>query len=69
MAGQAHHTDVVSHVFAAKLCAEADAVGFEQQFLLKVDVAEGAACLVAGGRQRVVVLDAGELHGEQVLLC
>ena len=44
---QTDNADVVSHVFAAELCAEPDVVGFLQQLLLQVDVAEGTACLVA----------------------
>ena len=68
MAWQTDHADVVSQVFASELCSESDLVCLLQEFVLQVDVAEGASCLVAGSRQRVVVFYRGELHGEQVLL-
>ena len=67
VAGQAHHADVMGQVFAAELGAQANLLGFLQEFLFQVYVAEGAAGLVTGGGQVVVELDAGQLHGEEVL--
>ena len=58
---------LVGQMLAAELCAESDFVGFEQQFLLQVDVAECASGLIARGGQVVVVLDGSEFHREQVL--
>ena len=55
MAWQTYNTNVVSKVFSTKLCAKTYLVCFLQQFLLKVDVAESTACLVACCRQVVVV--------------
>ena len=68
MAGQADDADVVCHVFSAELGAEADFVGFLQQFFFECDVAEGTSCLVASRRQRVVEVGRGEFYGEEVFL-
>ena len=68
MARQTDDTDVVGQGLAAKLGTEANLMGLVQEFLLEVDVAEGTTRLVARGGQRVVVLNAGELHRQQVLL-
>ena len=68
MTGQTDDADVVSQGLAAKLCTQANLVSLVEQFLLQVDVTEGAARLVARGGQRVVVLDAGQLDRQQVLL-
>ena len=65
---QTDHTDVVGQILATELSTEADLVGLFQQFLLKVDVTEGTTCLITCGGQTIVILDRGELHGEQVLL-
>ena len=66
--GQTDDADVVGKMLTAELCAESNLVGFEQELLLEVDVAEGASGLIARGGQVVVILDRGELHREQVLL-
>ena len=55
-------------VFATKLRAQANFLRLDEQFLLQVDVAEGASSLIAGCGQVVVVFDGGELYGEQILL-
>ena len=47
MARQTDDTDVMSEILTSKLCAKTNLVSLLQQFLLKVDVAEGATCLVA----------------------
>ena len=67
VARQTDHADVVGQVLATKLGTETDFVGLLEELLLQVDVAEGAACLVARGGQVVIVLDAAELDGEKVL--
>ena len=55
MARQADDADVVGHVLAAELGAEADLPGFFEELLFELDVAEGAAGFVAGGGQTVIV--------------
>ena len=40
-----------------------------EQLLLQFHIAEGTSCLIACGRQVVVVMGRGEFHGEEVLLC
>ena len=51
MTRQTHHTDIVGHILTAKLCAKANLVGLLEQFLLQVDITEGATGLIACGRQ------------------
>ena len=68
MARQTYYTDVVSQCLTAKLGTQANLVGFLKQLLLQINVTECTTRLVAGGGQRVVVLDAGKLYGQQVLL-
>ena len=68
MAGETDDADVMGKVLAAELGAEADLAGFLPDLLLEFHVAEGAAGLVAGGREAVIVMGGGELHGEEVLL-
>ena len=65
---QTYHTDVVCQILATKLCTETYLMSLFKQFVLKVDIAECATCLVACGRQTVIILDACQLHGKQVLL-
>ena len=66
--GQTDDANVVGKMLAAELCTKSNLVGFEQEFLLEVDVAEGTSGLIARGGQVVVILDRSELHREQVLL-
>ncbi len=68
VAGQTHHANVVCHIFAAELSAQAYLVGLLQQLFLQFYIAEGTPGLVARGRQVVVVVGRGQLDGEQVLL-
>ena len=68
MSRQTHHANVVGKCLAAELCAQANLVCLDQQFLLQVDVAEGATRLVARGGQVIVVFDRCQFHGEQVFL-
>ena len=63
MARETDHADVVGQVLSAELGAEANLGRLLKEFLFEVYVAEGAAGLIAGGGQVVVVFDAGELHG------
>ena len=63
MAGQADHADVVGEVLAAELGADTQLLGLDQELLLELDVAEGAAVFVAGGGQVVEVFGRSELHG------
>ena len=56
----------MGEVLAAELGAQADFLGFLQEFFLQVDVAERPAGLIAGGGQGVVILDAGEFDREEV---
>ena len=67
--GQADHTHVVGEVLTTELCAEANLMSFFEQLGLEVEVAEGAAGLVARRWQVVEIVDRAELHGQQVLLC
>ena len=67
MAGKAYDADVVGQVFSAELGAQAYLLSLDQEFLLQVDVAEGTAGLVTGSGQVVIELDAGQLHGQEVL--
>ena len=64
VAGQTDHADVVRHVLAAELSAQADVAGFFKELVFELDVAEGAARFVARRGQLVVVVRAGELDGE-----
>ena len=59
--------NVVSHVLATELCAQTYLVALLQELLLQFHVAEGTACLVAGGGQRVIVVCGSQFHGKQVL--
>ena len=68
MAGKADHPDIVCHILAAELSAETDFVSFFKKLCFKGGVAESAACLVSGGRKRVVVVGGGKLNCEKVLL-
>ena len=68
MSGEAYDADVVGKVFAAELCAEANFVGFFEEFGFEVCVAEGTSGLVACGGEVVVELDRGEFDGEEVFL-
>ena len=68
MAWQTDDADVVGQCLTAELSSESNLVGLFKQFVLQVDVAEGASRLVARGGQLVVVLNRSELDGEQVLL-
>ena len=61
-------TDVVSKILAAELCSEADLLSLHEELVLKIDIAESAACLIAGGRKAVVEMGGSELDGEKVLL-
>ena len=61
---QADHADVVSHVLAAELSAQADVAGFFKELLFEFEVAEGAAGFVARGGQLVVVVRGSELDGK-----
>ena len=68
MARQTDDADVMCQGLAAKLCAESNLVSLVKQLLLQVDVAEGTARLVTRRGQSVVVFDAGQLNGQQILL-
>ena len=65
MARQADHADVVGEVFTAKLRAEAEVLGFLEQLLFELNVAERLAVFVAFRWQRVVVARGSQLHGFQ----
>ena len=67
MTRQTNHADVVCQILAAKLCTQTDFVGFLQEFLFQIYIAEGTACLVASGGQRIVVFDRGKFHRQQIL--
>ena len=67
MPGKADDPDVMGQILAAELGAEADFLRLDEELLLEVDVTERAAGLVTGRRERVVILDAGQLDGQQVL--
>ena len=68
MAGKAHDTDVVGHVLSAELGPEADLAGFLEQLLLQFHVAEGPSGLVSAGGKGIIIMRAGELDREEVLL-
>ncbi|MOA50622.1 hypothetical protein D3C78_1736660 [compost metagenome] len=55
MAWQTHYAHVVRKVFAAKLCTQAQILGFFQQFLFQRHIAERLAVFVAFGWQRIIV--------------
>lgn len=65
MARHADHTHVVAEVLAAELRADAHLARHLQNRLLHLQVAEGAAELVAARVQVVEVLGGGQLHGLQ----
>ena len=64
---QANHANIVSQIFATELCAQTYLICLLKQLVFEVDIAECTAGFVAGGRQIVVVLNAGKLHCEQIL--
>ncbi len=68
MAGQTDHTNVVCQILTTELSTQTNLLSLLQQFLLQVDIAEGTTCLVACGRQTVIILDRTQLHSQQVLL-
>ena len=68
MTGQTNDTDIVGQRLAAELGTQTDFLRFHEQLVLQVDVAESTAGLIACGGQIVIILDGGQLHGEQVLL-
>ena len=55
-------------ILASKLGSEADLLGFDKELLLQIDVPESASCLVASSGERIIILYAGELDCQQVLL-
>jgi hypothetical protein len=57
---QADDAHVEREVFPAKLRADAAGAGFFEHLRFEFDIAEGAAVLVAGGGQVVVILRGGE---------
>ena len=65
MARHADHTHVMAEVLAAELRADAHLARHLQNRLLHLQVAEGAAELVAARVQVVEVLGGGQLHGLQ----
>ena len=66
MAGQADDAHVEGEVLAAELGADAGLLGELEELGLELEVAEGAAALVAGGGQGVVVFRGRELHRLEV---
>ena len=58
----------MGHILTAELGTETDLVGLLEQLFLQLDVTERTSGLVAGSRQRVVVVGRSELNGKQVLL-
>lgn len=60
MTRQADDAHVECKVFAAKLGADAALAGGLKHLRFEFDIAEGAAMLVAGGGQAVVILRGGE---------
>ena len=68
MPGKADDPDVVGKILASELGPEADFLRLYEEFLLEVDVAECPTGLVTGRRQRIIILDAGQLDGQQVFL-
>ena len=58
----------MSKIFAAELSAKADLLGLDKELLLQIDVPESASCLVASSGERIIILYAGELDCQQVLL-
>ena len=68
MARQTDNAYVVRHILASELRAETYLVCLLQQLFLQFDVAEGTSCLVARGRQRVVVMGGSQFDGQQVFL-
>ena len=67
MPGKADDPDVMGQILASELGPQADFLCLDEELLLEVDVAECTAGLVTGRRQRIVILDAGQLDGQQVL--
>ncbi len=68
MTGKADDPDVVCEIFASELGSEADLLSLDEEFLLQVDVTECTAGLVTGRRKSIVILYAGKLDCQQVLL-
>ena len=68
MAGEADDADVEGEVLAAELGADAGLLGELEELGLGLEVAEGAAALVAGGGEGVVVLCGRELDGLEIEL-
>ena len=68
VAREPDHAHVVAEVLAAELRADAELLRELQHLLLELDVAEAAAELVAGARERVEVARRRELRGLQRLL-
>ena len=69
MSWQTDDADVVSQMFAAKLCSKSNPMGLNEELLLKINIAESTPCLITGSGQVVVILNRSELHREQILLC
>ncbi len=68
VAGQADHAHVVAEILAAELRADADVPGHLQHRLFHLEIAERAAGLAAGRRQRVQPFGRGEFHRLQCRL-
>ena len=68
MTGQTDDTDVVGEMLAAELSTKTDFLCLDEELFLQFDITEGTSGLITCRGQSVLVFDAGQLHGEQVLL-
>ena len=67
MSGQTDNADIVRHVLAAELGAQANLADLFPHLFLKGHIAEGAAGLVTCGGEGIVIVSGSQLHGKKVL--
>ena len=68
MTRQTDDTNVVSQILTTELGTQTNLLSFLDEFLLEIDIAESATCLVTSRRQTIVILNRSKLHRQQVLL-
>ena len=65
---QTNDTDIMSQIFTAELCTEANPMSFFQHFFLKFYITEGTSIFVTRSGQLIIIMSRSQLYRQQVLL-
>ena len=65
---QTNDTDIMSQIFTAELCTEANPMSFFQHFFFKFYITEGTSVFVTRSGQLIIIMSRSQLHRQQVLL-